>query len=315
MSRSLFIKMSVLTLVVVMMIITSLAAGDLLVRTFAAPEGVIVQLKSDPVVVAKAAAEARGQSLDVQEYRQQIIAEQELFLNQLRAAGIDFSVANVDAPNGPNGEVTNIQFRYNYVLNGLALSVPATAVDSIKSMSMVKSVHKDEPITMHLDNGVKNTRAPSLYGQPPQIKIGDALATGGFHGEGINIAIVDTGIEWQHPMFGGDPTPPQFGVGPAVAALNRNAKVTYYMNFTAGAVTDDFGHGSHVAGIAAGYLAKAPGPDGLPLTADDVQIHGVAPQAKIMGYKALSTVGAGVAHSIIMAVEEPGLPLTLIRRP
>ena len=315
MSRSLFIKMSMLTLVVVMMIIASLAAGDLLVSSFAAPEGVIVQLKSDPVVVAKAAAEARGQNFDVQEYRRQIIAEQERFLDQLRTAGINFTVANVDAPNGPNGEVTNIQFRYNYVLNGLALSVPATAVDTIKSMSMVKSVHKDEPITMHLDNGVKYTRAPSLYGQPPQIKMGDALATGGVHGEGIYIAVVDTGIEWQHPMFGGDPTPPQFGVGPAVAAIGPNPKVPYYLNLTAGAVTDDFGHGSHVAGIAAGYLAKAPGPDGLPLTADDISIHGVAPQAKLMGYKALSTVGAGVAHSIIMAVEDAVQPFTLTGYP
>ena len=154
MSRSLFIKMSVLTLVVIMMIITSLAAGDLLVSTFAATEGVIVQLKSDPVVVAKAAAESRGQNFDVQEYRRQIIAEQEGFLDQLRAAGITFTVANVDAPNGPNGEVTNIQFRYNYVLNGLALAVPATAVVTIKNMSKGKYVDKDEPINMHLDNWV-----------------------------------------------------------------------------------------------------------------------------------------------------------------
>src|SRR5918995_2129914 len=112
MSRSLFIKMSVLTLVVVMMIITSLVAGDLLVRTLAATEGVIVQLEGDPVIVAKAAAEARGENFDVQEYRRQIIAEQEQFLDQLNAAGIDFTVANVDAPNGPNGEVANIEFRY-----------------------------------------------------------------------------------------------------------------------------------------------------------------------------------------------------------
>jgi len=315
MSRSLFIKMSLLTLVVVMLIITSMAAGDLLIRTFATSQGVIVQLKGDPVVVAKAAAEARGQNFDVQEYRRQLMAEQERFLDQLRAAGIDFSVANVDAPNGLNGEVTNIQFRYNYVLNGMALTVPESALNTIKAMSMVKAVHKDEPISMHLDNGVKYTRAPSLYGQPPQIKMGDALATGGYHGEGIYIAIVDTGIEWQHPMFGGDPTPPQFGVGPAVAALGPNPKVPYYLNLTAGAVTDDFGHGSHVAGITAGYLSKAPGPDGLPLTADDVSIHGVAPQAKLMGYKALSTVGAGVAHSIIMAVEDAVQPFTLTGYP
>ena len=57
MSRGLFIKMSVLTLVVVMMIITSLTAGDLLARTFAVPQGVI--LKGDPAIVAKTIAEAQ----------------------------------------------------------------------------------------------------------------------------------------------------------------------------------------------------------------------------------------------------------------
>ena len=190
--------------------------------------------------------------------------------------------------------MANIQFRYNYVFNGLTLTVPTTAIGTIEKMSMVKSVHKDEEITMHLDNGVKYTRAPSLYGNPPQVKMGDALQTGGIHGEGIYIAIVDTGVDWKHEMFGGDPTPPRFGVGPAIAAVDPNPKVPYYLNLTPGAVIDDFGHGTHVAAIAAGYLAKAPGPDGLPLTADDLPIHGVAPQAKIMGYKVLSTVGAGV---------------------
>ncbi len=315
MSRSLFMKMSILTVVVVVMIIASMAAGDLLVRTFAAPEGVIVELQREPVIVAKTAAEARGQSFDPTEYRQQIIADQNAFLNQLSAAGIDFTVAGVDAPNGPNGEVANIQFRYNYVFNGLTLMVPSAAIDTIKQMSMVKSVHKDEPITMHLDNGVKYTRAPSLYGNPPQVKMGDALNTGGVHGEGIYIAILDTGVDWSHPMFGGDPTPPRFGVGPSVAALNPNPKVPYYLNLTPGAVQDDFGHGSHVAGISAGYFAKAPGPDGLPLTADDVAIHGVAPQAKIMGYKVLSTVGSGVSSTIIMAIEDAVQPFTLTGHP
>jgi len=315
MSRNLFIKMSALTLIVVVLLAASLVAGDLLVRTFAAAQPVIVELKSDPVIVAKAAAEARGQNFDLQAYRQQIIAEQNHFLNQLSAAGVDYNLVSVNAPNGPNGEVSNIQFRFNYVYNGLTLTVPVSAIDTIKGMGQVKSVHIDEPIALHLDNGVKYTRAPSLYGQPPQIKMGDTLNTGGVHGEGIYIAVVDTGVEWFHPMFGGDPTPPRFGVGPSVAATNPNPKVPYYLNLTAGAVQDDFGHGSHVAGIAAGYLSKAPGPDGLPLTADDVSIHGVAPQARIMGYKVLSTVGAGAAHSIIMAVEDAVQPFTLAGYP
>ena len=36
----------------------------------------------------------------------------------------------------------------------------------------------------------------------------------GYEGQGINIAIIDTGIDWTHPMFGGDPTPPRLGVAP-----------------------------------------------------------------------------------------------------
>ncbi len=312
MSRTQFLKMSAITLTVVVLLFASLVASNLLVRAIAAPQAVIVQLNSEPVVVAKAKAEASNQNFDAAAYRQQLLTEQNQFLDQLRAAGVEYSLVSVDAPNGPNGEVTNIQFRFNYVFNGMTLAVPVEAMNTIKGMSQVKSVHRDEPVELHLNNAVKYTRAPSLYGTPPQIKMGDGLATaGGVHGEGIYIAVIDTGIDWAHPMFGGDPTPPRFGVGPSVAALNPNPKVPYYLNLTAGAVQDDFGHGSHVAGIAAGYLAQAPGADGLPLTADDVQVHGVAPQAKLMGYKALSTVGSGVSSTIIMAIEDAVQPFTL----
>jgi len=308
--RNRLMKTTLPFLVVLLIAATILGVRSVIIGAYAAAtKSVIVELKGDPVVVAKAAASSSGQNFNELAYRQQLIAAQDEFLNQLSVAGVQFNVASVDAPNGVNGEVANIAFRFNYVYNGVTLSVPESAIPVIEAMSQVKSVQPNNEIELHLDNGVKYTRAPSLYGTPAQIKMGDALQTGGFHGEGINIAIIDTGVEWQHPMFGNDPTPPQFGVAPSVA--NSNRKVIYYMNYTAGAVTDDFGHGSHVAGITAGYLSKAPGPDGLPLTADDVNIHGVAPQAKIMGYKVLSTVGSGQAASIIMAIEDAVQPFTI----
>jgi subtilisin family serine protease len=315
MSKSRLMKKSWIGIVAVLFVAAGLLASNFIFRAMAAPEPVIIELKSDPVVVAQALAEASGQNFDPVTYRQQLIAEQNQFLNQLSAAGVQFTQVSVDAPNGPNGEVTNIQFRYNYVFNGLTLAVPASAISTIEGMGQVKSVHKDEQITMQLNNAVGYVRAPSLYGNPPQVAMGDSLNTGGVHGEGINIAVVDTGIDWSHAMFGGDPTPPRFGVGPAVAAVNTNPKVTYYLNLTAGAVQDDFGHGTHVSGIAAGYSALAPGPDGLPLTADDVTIHGVAPQARLMGYKVLSTVGSGVSSSIIMAIEDAVQPFTIAGYP
>jgi subtilisin family serine protease len=308
--RKYLLKTTVSSLVIALVVMTILSVSNFVTADAGnAPKSVIVQLKGDPVVVAKAAAASAEQNFDELAYRQQLIAAQDEFLNQLSAEGVQFSVESVDAPNGVNGETANIAFRFNYVYNGVTLSVPESAIPVIEAMSQVKSVEPNSEMQLHLDNGVKYTRATSLYGNPPQVRMGDSLQTGGFHGEGVNIAVIDTGVEWDHPMFGSDPTPPQFGIGPAFA--NSNRKVIYYMNYTAGAVKDDFGHGSHVAGIAAGYFAKAPGPDGLPLTADDVSIHGVAPQAKIMGYKALSTVGSGQAASIIMAIEDAVQPFTI----
>lgn len=315
MSRNRLMKTSVIAVGAALLIAAALMISNFIVHTMAAPQQVIVELKSNPVIVAKTLAEARGQNFDPVAYRQQLVAEQNQFLNQLSAAGVQFNLVSVDAPNAPNGEVTNIQFRYNYVFNGVTLAVPSSAIDTIRAMSAVKSVHNDEPITMQLDHAVEYVRAPSLYGNPAQTRQGDSLNSGGVEGQGIYIAVLDTGIDWTHPMFGGDPTPPRFGVGPQVAAVNTNQKVVYYMNLTAGAVQDDFGHGTHVAAITSGYLGMAPGPDGLPLTADDVAIHGVAPQAKLMGYKVLSTVGAGVSSSMILAIEDAVQPFTLAGYP
>ena len=302
-------------LVVAVLITAGLVVSNFIRHAVAAPQAVIIELNSDPVIVAKTKAEAASQNFDPEAYRQRLLAEQNQFLSQLSAAGISFTQVSVNAPNGPNGEVSTIEIRYNYVFNGLALTVPAESLDTIRGMSAVKSVHNDEVVAPQLDHAIDYVRAPGLYGNPPQVHMGDSLTTNGVHGEGIYIAIIDTGIDWTHPMFGGDPTPPRFGVGPQMAAVNTNQKVVYYLNLTAGAVQDDFGHGTHVAAITAGYSAMAPGPDGLPLTADDLAIHGVAPQAKLMGYKTLSTAGVGVSSSIIMAIEDAVQPFTIAGYP
>ena len=159
MSRNRCLKTSAWGLAAALLIMAVWLTSSFIMRTMAAPQPVIVELRSNPVVVAKTLAEAKGQNFDPLAYRQQIIAEQNNFLNQLSAAGVQFSLVSVDAPNGPNGEVSNIQFRYNYVFNGLTLAVPDEAIPTIEAMSQVKSVHRDETLTMNLDNDVKIGRA------------------------------------------------------------------------------------------------------------------------------------------------------------
>ncbi|HEV2765774.1 MAG TPA: S8 family serine peptidase, partial [Pyrinomonadaceae bacterium] len=277
----------------------------------AALKTVIVELESEPVTVAKYRAGLAGEEFDVQSYRQRIISEQDSLLARAAQAGIEHTLAGVSAP---NGDLTaDIKFRFNYVYNGVTLVVPEAAVPALKSLPGVKAVHEAETLTATLDRAVSYTHANSLYGSPAHLTQFDTAATTGLHGEGMIVAVVDSGIDWTHPMFGGDPTPPQFGVGPALAS--RNNKVIYYLNLTAGVAGDDYGHGTHVAADIAGYKGRAPGKDMIPGTADDVDIHGVAPQAKIMGYKTLSAAGTGLNPSTIMAVEDAVQPFTLAGYP
>jgi subtilisin family serine protease len=51
------------------------------------------------------------------------------------------------------------------------------------------------------------------------------------------------------------------------------------------------------------------------LTADDIPVHGAAPQAKIMAYKVLTAVGSGTAASIIAAIEDAVQPRTITGQP
>jgi len=306
-------------LLIIAFAIAALLTGKSLVTPAASAQttlkSIIVELKGDPVVVAQAKAKAAGQNFNAESYRQQVIAEQQAFLNKLQLAGVPYVISSVNAPNGP--ATPNLQFRFTYVYNGIALEVPEQTLPLFETIEGIVGIHPNEPIQVHLDRAVDYTRASEVYGNPPRIGAFDSLNTGGVEGDGVNIAVIDTGVDWSHEMFGGDPTPPQYGASPAIAALGINKKVIYYMNFTAGPVGigDDFGHGTHVAADCAGYRGFAPGPDGIPGTADDIAIHGVAPQARIMAYKVLTAAGAGLNANIIAAIEDAVQPRTITGQP
>ena len=148
MSRSRFNRAAVVVMAVALLLAAALVAGNLVTGASAAAKSVIVQLKGDPVVVAKAAAEAQGREFDELAYRQQIVSGQEEFLGRLSAAGVDYTVASVDAPNGPAGEAARIDFRFNYVYNGVTLAVPEDAIPTIEAMEQVEAVHEDQQIDL-----------------------------------------------------------------------------------------------------------------------------------------------------------------------
>jgi len=99
---------------------------------------------------------------------------------------------------------------------------------------------------------------------------GDIPSMEGFDGTGIKIAVIDTGVDYNHPDL--------FGFGP-------EGKVVGGYNFIneGEPPLDTNGHGTQVAGVIAA--------DGI--------LKGVAPKAKILAYK-VSEDGEGVSSDLII---------------
>lgn len=274
---------------------------------------VIVEFKDDPAAVyaAKLRKSGAAPSNDqIQSYRNTLSVAQNQFLSALKASVPSAQLESINVKNPAGNVAGNVQLRYSLVYNGMALTVPESAVPAIARMSGVKAVHANGVSHPTMFKSVPYIRAPQLYGKNPNDMTPFATAPDGDEGQGIYIAVIDTGIDWTHPMFGGDPTPPRLGIGLNSASVPSNQKVVYSLPLS-DIVTDGFGHGTHVASEAAGYLANAPGGDGIPGTADDIPIHGVAPQAKLMSYKvcsdSLSTAAEG--GSVIQSLTGVGWPL------
>ncbi|MFI1162441.1 S8 family peptidase [Streptomyces sp. NPDC020801] len=115
-------------------------------------------------------------------------------------------------------------------------------------------------------------RKASLDKSVPQIGA-PAAWKAGYTGKGVKIAVLDTGVDATHP--------------------DLKTQVVAARNFsTAADATDHFGHGTHVASIAAGTGAKSGG-----------KYKGVAPGARILNGKVLDDTGFGDDSGILAGME------------
>ncbi|MFE2511510.1 S8 family peptidase [Streptomyces naganishii] len=115
-------------------------------------------------------------------------------------------------------------------------------------------------------------RKASLDKSVPQIGA-PAAWKAGYTGKGVKIAVLDTGVDATHP--------------------DLKTQVIAARNFSAATdAKDHYGHGTHVASIAAGTGAKSKG-----------KYKGVAPGARILNGKVLDDSGSGDDSGILAGME------------
>ena len=160
-----------------------------------------------------------------------------------------------------------------HMIKGAAFTIPASALPALEADPDVASVTIDHPLTL-MDDTTDNV-------------IGAASAwNSGFTGAGIGVAVIDSGINDQHPDLWD--------------STHTASRVVYHQDFTGTATSnssgghyDLYGHGTHVAGIIAGNGSLSGG-----------QYEGVAPAANLIDLRALDANGGGTDSTVIAAIQQ-----------
>ncbi|MFA1822289.1 S8 family serine peptidase [Virgibacillus oceani] len=124
----------------------------------------------------------------------------------------------------------------------------------------IEYIHLDQQVTVSLEDSVPQIGTPKAW-------------EAGYDGEGITVAVLDSGIDEEHP--------------------DLNGKVVEAQDFTADETTQDLhGHGTHVASTIAGSGEASDGAQ-----------KGVAPNASLINAKVLNQYGSGPTSNLIEGME------------
>jgi serine protease AprX len=148
-------------------------------------------------------------------------------------------------------------------VHGQVADVPDSALDAIASLPGVAGVSLDRRVT-----GTLERTGPTIGSN----WVHDSL---GLNGSGIGVAILDSGVASWHDDL----------------ATNQVVYFADFVNFQTSAY-DDYGHGTHVAGIIAGSGYDSGGAR-----------RGIAPGASLVVLKVLDGAGQGYISNVIAAID------------
>ena len=187
--------------------------------------------------------------------QQRLLRQQERFVDDLQQL--------ISSLNPDFGDPVSATSTYKHVLNALVVTLPEEIAAEVSGLQDVKRATADFPVHAQATPVLQQIRADSVH-RLHQVT-----------GRNVVVAVVDSGIDYRHRDLGG--------------GLGINFKVLGGYDFVNKDTDplDDYGHGTHVAGIIAAQGT----------------ITGVAPDARLFAYKVLDSDGRGSASTVIAAIE------------
>ena len=165
------------------------------------------------------------------------------------------------------------------IVNGFAATIPARALGAIARVPGIRVISLDRRVLVAEGGGGGSSN--SVY---PKVVRSDDVNAAGVKGQGITVAVVDTGI-----------APVADLAGRIVQVQNGGlfGGTSPCKNFSGESNCDDsYGHGTFVAGIIAGNGAASTG-----------KWKGVAPEAKVLSVKIAGASGAADVSTLLAAIQ------------
>jgi serine protease AprX len=185
-------------------------------------------------------------------------------------------------------------------LDSAIIRMPATAASSWQTDGRVVSVVPDSRLHLLADSYDPNTDVNSLFNIETSVGARSAWTKG--TGAGIDVALIDSGIS---PVAGLN-SPGKVVNGPDLSFDSQNSNVRYL---------DEYGHGTHMAGIIAGHDAGVTaGPD-----ASTTTFLGLAPDARLVNVKVADAHGVTDVSQVIAGIDwvvqhahDPGMNIRVL---
>jgi len=146
---------------------------------------VIVQLTNQPAAVGDYAAKMGLQAMAAESTESAVNSQQNDLVTRALAAGINL----------------HVNYRYNTVLNGMEITIPANQVPKLATLDGVKSIFENNTYyTIPVQDPPTLTASQATYDASPLSLIGAEKAwSKGLTGKGIKVGVIDSGVDYKHP--------------------------------------------------------------------------------------------------------------------